>query len=1281
MKKHILVAGYYGFNNSGDEAILRVLLKDIQHAGGDPSICVLSGDPDATRRIYGVEAIAHGDVAGIIEQVRRSDALVVGGGGIFQDYWGAQTNTLLTNQQAGLPFYSSLPMLGCLMEKPVLIYSVGVGPLFSAEARELTRLSFKVAALATVRDAASKKLLQSIGIPTSKIQVTADLAFALQADPVRAREILDDLSVDSNRPVVGVCLRNWDIGVDPSAWQAATASALDQFTEKTGCSYLFLPFQDLPVSLLNQDSLAAAAVISRMTHQHECMLLPAQEDPAVTAGILSTCRLVIGMRFHAIVFAAGNGVVPLALAYDPKVTQLMQSLGLQEASLQLSEVSGSELFSSMINVWDDLPRYGRRMAARVAALRKSAAGNAQAVQSLLAGKLAPPRPDVEVDRFVKEFALRQTWSMAEKDADNASLQGQLLQKEKDARESIEMIKEKDQAIQELTANVIQKDQVIKNLAANIQVKEGAIQELSAQFMEQEQALNVSTRRLAAQKSETESYIDLLNQVYHSRAWKLMLLLWGLRKGIAPPGSLRERGLRSIWRLLRGRTVFPRGITFKPPFPFNERYIVEDNSRVTLYTDDPLLFPAYPLRNPLSNTLPDRLKVSLIASVKNEVRNTARWMECIQKQSRLPDEIVILDGGSTDGTDRLLQEWSGKSRVPVRLIRAPGANIARGRNIAIREARYPIIAVTDFGCEPKTDWLELLLQPFKLEPGTRVSAGFYESIGRTGKILSGNGLWPGLGQVDPQGFLPSTRSVAFRKDALDEVGGHPEWLTRTGEDTYLDLELKRLGGKWAFVPSAQVKWVAPESLGAYLDKMYQWAAGDGESGVHARYYWQYVKQIIAWLVLFVFLLAVLIGMLVWLPSLVIPWAVLCLLVGLGALAGMSLKEKLGPQILVQKALARGAQVLGFLKGARNWKEVDRRRRSDLVGLFFILSGVPLDDTGGGARGTQIAQELLHLGWGVVFLNKFERDETVDLQLKNHHPHLFLSPSDHFNLQDFAAHHPGLLENKPVRVLIEFPLPEFLPQVKRLRESYSAEVVYDLLDDWNTSLGGKWYSPAGEDGVIEASTHLVATLPALVKHLETKSGREVLALPNAVNTRLFDPAVVHPRPADLPEARRTLVYIGALWGDWFDWDLVGALADSLPGEQVVMVGDYRGQAPFHKSNVLFLGLKAQKELPAYLAHADIALLPWKVNAITQSTSPLKIYEYLAMRLPVVAPALEPLRDMPGVFTSKSREEFLHLAASVTRGQLDEAALGEFIRQNSWTARLEELLAFLDRKVLPS
>jgi glycosyltransferase involved in cell wall biosynthesis len=195
------------------------------------------------------------------------------------------------------------------------------------------------------------------------------------------------------------------------------------------------------------------------------------------------------------------------------------------------------------------------------------------------------------------------------------------------------------------------------------------------------------------------------------------------------------------------------------------------------------------------------------------------------------------------------------------------------------------------------------------------------------------------------------------------------------------------------------------------------------------------------------------------------------------------------------------------------------------------------------------------------------------------------------------------------------------------------------------------------------------------MRAASGRDVLLLPNAVNLRLFDPHRDWKRPPDLPAGRPILIYVGALWGDWFDWELLAFLARSLPGAAVVVVGDYRGQCPSPPPNLHFLGLKPQAYLPGYLAHADIGILPWRVCAITQATSPLKIYEYLAMGKPVVAPTLNPLRNVPHVLLADSPEDFLSKVRQAQPLHLHDKKLRDFLADNSWESRIDSLSRALE------
>lgn len=344
-----------------------------------------------------------------------------------------------------------------------------------------------------------------------------------------------------------------------------------------------------------------------------------------------------------------------------------------------------------------------------------------------------------------------------------------------------------------------------------------------------------------------------------------------------------------------------------------------------------------------------------------------------------------------------------------------------------------------------------------------------------------------------------------------------------------------------------------------------------------------------------------------------------------------------------------------------------------GVLFVLSGIPIDDGGGGARCTQIALEAVRQGDAVVFVHRFPKNESVDLGLRLDRPGLSSGALSEFDLDRFLAAHPGLLAGRPVGVLVEFAVPEFLPLVRRLR-AQGAVVVYDLLDDWETSLGAAWYRKRNERAIVAAADVLVATSPVLVERLARVSGRAVELVPNAADRGLFDPGRDHARPAGLPRADWIALYFGALWGDWMDWDLVIACAERYPSAAFVLVGDYRGQCPRPLPNLHFPGLMAQAALPAYLAHSDLTFVPWKVDAITEATSPIKVYESLAMRKPVVAPWLPVLDGMPFVLRSRDRAHFLRNLEEARGLAPGGPELERFVAENTWRERTRRILAMV-------
>lgn len=216
---------------------------------------------------------------------------------------------------------------------------------------------------------------------------------------------------------------------------------------------------------------------------------------------------------------------------------------------------------------------------------------------------------------------------------------------------------------------------------------------------------------------------------------------------------------------------------------------------------------------------------------NEAETIQSTLDAIEAQTRTPDQIVIFDGGSTDGTWETLQAWTADH--PSYVVKSkPGANIANGRNMAISAAEGPIIAVTDGGCALDPNWLEELTKPF-VRLDVDISMGFYRSDpqSRFERIFSCLNL-PDAVEINPDKFMPSSRSVAFKKYVWERTGGYPEWLP-IGEDMYFNVQGVKGGFRRKFAPDAIVSWRLRPDLPSTLRQYYRYAEGDGQANMYPR----------------------------------------------------------------------------------------------------------------------------------------------------------------------------------------------------------------------------------------------------------------------------------------------------------------------------------------------------------------------------------------------------------------------------------------------------------------
>lgn len=481
--KIILIAGYYGFGNVGDEAILSAILHDLRARRKDLEFLVISGNPTETTVQHHVRSVDWKDVDALLEAASESDLILLGGGGLFQDYWGVPQNTSLTSSHWGISFYSAVGMLAVLYQKPFVIYSIGVGPLLSEAGRRLTRWTFDHASLGSVRDPESKDLLVSLGIQKESIVVTADPAFTLPVDAGTALDILQTHGFDPKESaLLGVCIRNWLAEEESDKWKQKLAVALDRFLESHDAQIIFIPFQVRAHDLENDDAVARD-ITAMMKYQDRVCVLSESYSPAITSGLISHCRLIVGMRLHSLIFAANAGIPALALVYDPKVHHLMNSLGLTEYAIELQSMAPERLATILETAWDQQKQMRQTLARRTPHLRKLAQKTSAMALKLLEKKSRLPFSG----EVVQSLAVQQTRALAEK------------------------------------------EQEMQTVLSRLRTREHEIQLLS---------------------NQVGALQNQLNEILHSKSWKLAQIFRGLRIYLFPIGSRREHLARSLYRITR-----------------------------------------------------------------------------------------------------------------------------------------------------------------------------------------------------------------------------------------------------------------------------------------------------------------------------------------------------------------------------------------------------------------------------------------------------------------------------------------------------------------------------------------------------------------------------------------------------------------------------------------------------------------------------------------------------------------------------------------------------------
>lgn len=227
-----------------------------------------------------------------------------------------------------------------------------------------------------------------------------------------------------------------------------------------------------------------------------------------------------------------------------------------------------------------------------------------------------------------------------------------------------------------------------------------------------------------------------------------------------------------------------------------------------------------------------MNIAIVTTCLNEGDSITQWIADIDNQSAAPNEVVVVDAGSTDGTYEALQSWRS-DRFQVRVISLPKCSVAQGRNAAIRATDAEIIASTDMGCRLDPLWFEKIVEPFDTDPSTEVVAGNYSAdLGSLQSAVAWADYYyyGKFENVMKEGMLPLSRSIAYRRKVWENLGAYPEDLRYAGDDMVFALQIQKAKCRVAMAPGAISRWRRHNQWRRYRREAFLYGRGNGEAGL-------------------------------------------------------------------------------------------------------------------------------------------------------------------------------------------------------------------------------------------------------------------------------------------------------------------------------------------------------------------------------------------------------------------------------------------------------------------
>ena len=360
----LLISGYYGFNNIGDESILSAVVDNLKEKLDQIEITVLSKDPVSTMDKYGVHAVNRKSVIDIIKAISKCDILISGGGSLLQD----------VTSKRSIFYYLFIMWTAKILGKKVLIYSQGIGPINSVFNRKITyRILSKTDGI-VVRDDASKELLVEIGIPGDKIVVTADPVLRIKPVSLEAgRKILENEGFIKNpeKTTIGFAIRERKVD---SKFVDQLCISMNRLIEEYHVEIVLIPFhysEDMGVIDEIKKRLENRVFVIRHKYLTDEML-----------SIIGNMDFLVGVRLHALIHAAIMEIPMIAISYDPKINSFMHSIGLR-AMCSIYDFDNEYFIEEFEKTWRNRVKVKNKVREKIQVLIKRLDMNEEIIKELM----------------------------------------------------------------------------------------------------------------------------------------------------------------------------------------------------------------------------------------------------------------------------------------------------------------------------------------------------------------------------------------------------------------------------------------------------------------------------------------------------------------------------------------------------------------------------------------------------------------------------------------------------------------------------------------------------------------------------------------------------------------------------------------------------------------------------------------------------------------------------------------------------------------------------------